>query len=434
MGAGIVATAVDEAVRGCDAGPHAMLLDEALAHVPAWFQVERLAREDVPATVAAKFRWTQGAEFISSEGLPPMIRGELHYAMWRWLELSYLVDASKLRTLTRDLRVVCDRPARRRRPESLMDLSNDEWEREVEVAMSRRRGQPRRWGRDVQQTFQNTRLLLVFLYDRRAWWQRDLWAPIHDSRIPVQVNEPGAEHSLHLWTIEPAWLREATRLSLKSRMEAGDVRWSTVRSEGGYLRRVGQFLQERAMDDPALGVDVHAPRSVLLDFRSTLQSDLVTRGPNVGKKRSSESVRTGLHTVCGMYRWIAHNHREAQAGLDDPRWSRVGWEYATLLQRGEWPREKKSRDRVREELVPPEVLTQIVRNVHVMGDPAEDGGLGDRQAERLLLLIAKLRQRINEYLKIRFDCVAPDRRHADPIDEAAGGVRSTRGTAVLQPD
>jgi hypothetical protein len=100
--------------------------------------------------------------------------------------------------------------------------------------------------------------------------------------------------------------------------------------------RFGRFLQVRGIEDPASGADVHEARGVLLDFRSTLQSDPLTRGPNVGRKRSSESVRTGLHTVCGMYRWIADNPHQAQAGLDDPRCSRAGWEYATLLRRGEW--------------------------------------------------------------------------------------------------
>jgi hypothetical protein len=147
-----------------------------------------------------------------------MIRRELHYAMWRWIELGYRLDASKIRNLTNDLRIVCNRLARKhQQPDSLMDLSNDVWQRQVELAMSREAGRPLRCSREVRQSFQNERLLLVFLYDRRAWWKRDLWAPIHDSRIPVGVNEPCAEHSLHLWTIEPSWLSLGRRRGCRSR-------------------------------------------------------------------------------------------------------------------------------------------------------------------------------------------------------------------------
>ena len=119
-----------------------------------------------------------------------------------------------------------------------------------------------------------------------------------------------------------------------------------------------------------------------------------------------------------------HDHRDtAAAALAEPGWLQLGPHHAMFFRRGEKPRNRhRGSER---DVIDDDAFTQIMAGAGLLGVPAAEGGLGDEQAMRILMLLARTGRRVSEICLL-------DRDPLLPLD-AAASARDTAGfTARLR--
>jgi integrase len=374
-----------------------------------WGQIPerlRLVRFDAETTGRhPAFSWHDGFQGLDLGALPEPMRRELAWCVWRAVDQGTHIHHA-YGNLARRLRYSLEdqRAAGQRTAQSLMDRSLEEWERQLRKG-ALRRGlrlsglRPSRWA------LRSCYRLLHIAYDPREWWEHEVWDRRLDERIPLRTHEPTAKKTINFLPIEQPWLRRALQWHGKVGLETGQLRWSTVCARATGVTHLSRFLAERGIDHPALAGGPEGLRGVALDFLAYLRSQRATTGPNRGGRLSDSHL---VHVMAGVeqfYAFMADNRHQAADKLADQRWRLLGDEHARLWRPGEKPNKPA---------MPPEgaylddtAMGQIMRHVQLLGDPPAEGGLGDPQAMRLLMLLALTGRRISELCLLEFDCLLP---------------------------
>jgi hypothetical protein len=379
-----------------------------------WEQVPEELRlvEFSPRTLPAHpaFRWRlkgvgswRGFDLFS---LPEPMQREFAFCFWQVIESGLTINTNYsqlawwLIILAED-----DRVAKRPPMRSLVDRPLAEWERELVKARTRRTGKLG-WTINGHATLRRCYRHLVVAYDPREWWQHDIWSPKFDARIPMRVHEPNrANAGYDFLAIEQPWLREAAKWYLRIALETGLLRWSTVRQRLGSLTILGQFIAKRGIDEPRLCPDATGLRMLALDFLAAVRQRTATAGPRRGEPISGATVHNILTDVEQFYAWMADHTLEAARALGDARWEQLGDQHTRWWRQGEKPRVANGPDD--DVYFDDATMAQLMRHAGVVGAPKDDGGLGDEQAMRILMLLARTGRRVSELLLLDFDPLLP---------------------------
>jgi integrase len=102
---------------------------------------------------------------------------------------------------------------------------------------------------------------------------------------------------------------------------------------------------------------------------------------------------------------MADYKEEAACALREPRWEALGDQHARLWHPGEKPLPPRLPDE--DVYFDDHTMAQVMRHAGLLGAPPEEGGLGDEQAMRILMLLARTGRRAGELLLLDFDCLLP---------------------------
>src|SRR5258708_35923849 len=115
----------------------------------------------------------------------------------------------------------------------------------------------------------------------------------------------------------------------------------------------------------------------------------------------------------------------AGVALTEMGWLRLVPKHAMFFRRGEKPRRDRHRGHGRD-VIDSDAFTQIMAGAGLLGVPAAEGGLGDDQAMRILMLLARTGPRVSEICLL-------DRDPLLPLDQPAGTAGQASGfTAQLR--
>jgi integrase len=376
--------------------------------VPAELRLTEFSPRTLPDHPA--FRWRLGCRpewrGFDLGPLPEPMQRDLAYCVWRVIDSGLTITAPYARLVNWLIRLVEEQgraggaPAR-----SLIDRSLQDWEHELIKERARRTGKlgwPH-WGPGV---FRRCYRHLLIAYDPRAWWQHDAWSPRFDARIPLRQHEPTtARAGYDFLVIEQRWLREALKWQLKIALETGLLRWSSVLARLMSLTIFSQFLAQRGIDEPRLGADRQDLRLLALDFLGHVKQRRARCGANRGELVTNGTVVNIIGDVEQFYAFMADHKQEAARALGEPRWEALGDQHARLWRQGEKPRQARLPDE--DVYFDDHTMAQVMRHAGLLGAAKEEGGIGDEQAMRILMLLARTGRRANELLLLDFDCLLP---------------------------
>jgi len=398
---------------------------ELFEQVPDELRLELFNPEVLP--VHAAFHWRLEHPYhreVDLRRLPEPMRRELCFAFWRIIEQGLLISADYA-AMARSLELILiDRAAgRRAQPVSLMDLPLRAWEREWRLARARRDNVVARVDGRAARTRRSGKLALspapasalrrcyrqlVIAYDPREWWQHDLWAPKVDPRIPLRRHEPNRANSGYdFLLITQPWLREALKWQCKIALETGMLRWTTVRARLYALTLFSGFLAQREIDEPRLAADPPGVRLLALDFLADVRQRKTTRGRNIGQPLADSTITTILCDVEQFYAFMADHKHEAAQRLADARWLALDDGHARLWRAGEKPIKPSNHVETENDYFDDVTMGQVLAHAGVLGAPTSEGGLGDEQAMRLLMLLVRTGRRVSELCLIDYDCLLP---------------------------
>ena len=83
----------------------------------------------------------------------------------------------------------------------------------------------------------------------------------------------------------------------------------------------------------------------------------------------------------------------------------MGDQHTRLWRQGEKPRQARLPDE--DVYFDDHTMAQVMRHAGLLGAPKEEGGLGDEQAMRILMLLARTGRRVSELLLLDFDPLLP---------------------------
>lgn len=371
------------------------------AQVPAELRLERFAPDTVPAehlpAFAADGRFTP----LDLTMLPLGLRREFAWSVAGIIARGGLVPVGPLATLARHLPTLLEDLWRRDIDAgSLMHFSPSGWEREFQ-RLALKHGRPELAVKGARGTLRRIYRPLWIAYDPRAWWRREVWDPQLDAAIPLRAHEPDGEKLLNFLRLEQDWLRAGAQWYFKVSLELERLTWSTLRCYLNALAELSGFLAARGIADPWLRERPAEVRVLMLDFLGELKARKVKRGPTKGRPLSGAQVANHMVGIEGFYRFMHDEREQAAAALGDRRWLRLGPEHTRFWRHGEKPGRHHRLDE--RHLLTDAAFAQIMAGLHVLGDPVTEGGLGDEQAMRALMLLARTGRRLNEILLLDFD-------------------------------
>jgi integrase len=391
--------------------------------LPADMRLERFDLATVPARHQdAFFRWNRGK--LDLAGLPGMMRRELAWCLFRLAEEGALAGSLAIRTLLPRLRdAIADLGSQA--PESLTGLGCREWERQVALAVQRRTGTlpSAVVATRVRQALLRCYQLLWAEYDSRPWWQRETWDPASDPRIPLRPHEPRGFHAIRFCGISAGWLRRAAQWHGRVSLETGALAWSTVSHRVVALAVLDAFLAARGISEPWLAAEPAQVRALMLDFLGHVRGMRIGAGRGAGRPWSAEHARSALDGVEQFYTFM-HDHKEAAAAaLGEPGWLRLDAWHARFYRTGEKP---KRRSQHEDRGIDDEAFSKIMAGTGVLGAPEAEGGIGDEQAMRILMLLARTGRRVSEILLLDRDPLLPLGMPAAAAPDAGPGAFTAR--------
>ena len=393
-----------------------------------------------PDTVPGEYRGGLGEKRgrstpLDLSALPEPIRTELAWCVFRIIDQGGRVDIGHMRMLVRRLSdAISDLGPHA--PASLTGLSGRDWEHQMARASQRRAGVLPAPGTasDLRQQLRRCLRLLSVAYDPRPWWQREVWDPGIDPRIPQRLHEPRGRHARHFDRIAIGWLRRGLQWYCKVGLETGGLSWGTVQLRIDSALVFDAFLAGRDVPGPWLADEPDQVRALLLDFLGHVRGLRVQQpGPTHGQPLSQSRVSTLLGGVEQFYLFM-HDHRETAAtSLAEPGWLRLGVAHAVLFRRGDKPRRSRHRGQGRD-VIDADAFTQIMAGAGLLGTPAAEGGLGDEQAMRILMLLARTGRRVSEICMLDHDPLLPLHQPASSAGDAQGEAEgSLPGSATSKP-
>jgi integrase len=388
---------------GYDAG----ILGRLWASVPPEMRLPRLSADAVPGRYRGGFAG-DGRSYpqVDVSGLPGPMRQEMTWCMFRIIELGGRVQMPGTVMLARRLtEITADHAAGTLR--SLMDQPARTWLQQIPLAVHRRRGKLPA----PSSVTQMRQILLRFLwlldlaYDTRPWWQRESWHPVEDPRIPLRDHEPLGRQAIHFHRITTPWLRRAAQWHGKVALETGLLRWSTLNQRVFALTVLDAFLAGRGVTEPRLDADPARVRQLMQDFLGHVRASRATRGPTKGQRVSPAHAKTVLVHAEQFYLFM-HDHQDAAAAATGEQgWAGLGAGHAGFYRNRELPRPARRDPAL--DIIEDTAMTKIMTGIGQIGEPAGDGGLGDPQAMRIMMLQARLGRRINEILMLDADPLLP---------------------------
>jgi integrase len=394
--------------------------------IPPGMRLAYFSASTVPEEYRGGLTHQRGrAAGIDLSPLPETIGRELAWCVFRIITQGGKVDVTHMRALVRRLaEAVSDLGAAA--PASLTGLAPREWQQQFALAVRRRTGALPGPGSvsDLRQQLTRCWRLLAAAYDMRPWWQREIWNPAGDPRIPQRMHEP-RRHAANFGQITAGWLRLGLQWHCKVGLETGTLAWGTVGLRVAAATVFDAFLAGRAVPGPWLADEPAQVRALMLDYLSHLRGMRIQRpGKRHGQPLSDSRVAALITGIEQFYAFM-HDHREtAAAALAEPRWLRLDRQHAIFFRRGEKPR-KRRRGHERD-VIDDDALTQIMAGAGLLGAPAAEGGLGDEQAMRILMLLARTGRRVSEICLLDRDPLLP----LGP--PAAGAASETAFTARLR--
>jgi hypothetical protein len=376
--------------------------------VPAELRLTEFSPRTLPDHPA--FRWRLGCRpewrGFDLQPLPEPMQRDFAYCVWRVIDSGLTITAPYARLVNWLIRLAEEHgragvaPAR-----SLIDRSLQDWEHELIKERARRTGKLG-WAKFGPGIFRRCYRHLLIAYDPRAWWQHDAWSPRFDARIPLRQHEPTtARAGYDFLVIEQRWLREALKWQLKTALETGLLRWASVLARLMSLTIFSQFLAQRGIDEPRLGADRQDLRLLALDFLGHVKQRRARCGANRGELVTNGTVVNIIGDVEQFYAFMADHKQEAARALGEPRWEALGDEHARLWRQGEKPRQARLPDE--DVYFDDHTMAQVMRHAGLLGAAKEEGGIGDEQAMRILMLLARTGRRAGELLLLDFDCLLP---------------------------
>ena len=407
---------------GC--GYDAAVLSRLWAAVPPELRLPRLSPGTVPARYRGGFAG-DGKSYPAADvsALPGPMRQEVTWCMFRIIELGGRIQMPGTVMLARRLtEITADRGASA--PRSLMDLPARTWLQQIPLAVHRRRGKLPA----PSSVMQMRQVLLRFLwlldlaYDARPWWQRESWRPVEDPRIPVRQHEPLGRQAIHFHRISAGWLRRAAQWHGKVGLETGALRWLTLNQRVFALTVLDAFLAGHGISEPRLAADPARVRQLMQDFLGHVRASRASRGPTAGQPVSAAHAKTVLVHAEQFYLFM-HDHKDAAAAATgESGWRELGPGHAGFYRSRELPRPSRRDPGL--DIIGDAAMAKIMAGIGQLGEPAGDGGLGDPQAMRIMMLQARLGRRISEILMLDPDPLLP--LAATPADSPGPGAMTAR--------
>ena len=404
---------------GGAAGPAAAPGPEGLwAQVPAWLRSPRLFPDAIPQEYRSAFRHYRdvGRTPVELSVLPGGLREEIAWCMLRIADLGGVIGMGAANSVVQLLgaAIAADSRLAASSQISLLDLSVQEWRHRIRAVFCRDNGRfpaPSTM-RAVEGEIRRYSRVLEAAYDGREWWQREVWRPAEDPRIPQRDHEPCGRESISFTRFSAPWLRTGLQWFGKNVLEAGQVTWSTLIQRVGAMAEFDRFLDARGSFPPHLAGDPAEVRTLMRDYLAHVSARRVGRGKRAGEPVSVSQRKILVICVEQFYAFMHDHGEEAAAVLAEPGWLRLGPQHAMLVRRGERPRRPPRGEP--HQVIGESVMTQIMGQADLLGAPVADGGLGDEQAMRLLMLQARLGRRINELCMLDHDPLTM-------LDPAPGG-------------
>jgi integrase len=355
------------------------------------------------------FRWRLGCRpewrGFDLGPVPEPMQRDFAYCLWRVVESGLTITAPYALLVNWFIRLAEEHDRGGRPLRSLIDRSVQDWEHELIKERARRSGNIG-WPKFGPGLFRRSYRHLLVAYDPREWWQHDAWSPRFDARIPLRPHEPSAARAGYDFTVvEQRWLRDALKWQLKTAMETGVLAWPSVLARLMSLTIFSQFIARRGVDEPRLCADRQDLRLLALDFLGHLKQRRARCGANRGELVTNGTVRNIMNDVEQFYAFMVDHKQEAARALSDPRWEALGDHHARLWRQGEKPRMVRLPDE--DVYFDDHTMAQVMRHAGLLGAPAEEGGLGDEQAMRILMLLVRTGRRVGELLLLDFDCLLP---------------------------
>jgi integrase len=377
------------------------------AAIPAGMRLSRFHASTVPDQYRDAFvsssAWRAG---IDLSGLPAPMRRELAWCVFRIIDLGGKVPTPLLGMLVRRLsEVIADLGAEA--PSSLMALPAETWLREISLAVHRRTGRlPGTWPvKHIRGMLLRFRQLLAAAADDRPWWQRELWKPAEDGRIPVRKHEPRRNDTLNFGRISIPWLRSGMQWHCKAALETGTLTWTSLHHRLHAAVVFDAFLAGRQTCGPQLAGDPAQVRVLMREFLGHLKVMPAVRGRTVGQPVSAAHVKQTAVAIEQFYRFMHDNKDAAAAVLAEPGWLRLGPQHTVFFRRGELPRPRLADPDA--DVIGDAAMSKIMAEIGVLGDPAGHGGFGDEQGMRIMMLQVRLGRRINEICMLDRDPLLP---------------------------
>lgn len=376
--------------------------------VPAELRLTEFSPRTLPDHPA--FRWRLGCRpawrGFDLAPLPEAMQRDFTYCLWRVIDSGLTITAPYARLVSWFIRLAEEQGRDGRPPlRSLIDRSLQDWEHELVRERARRTG-TLGWPKFGPGTFRRCYRHLLIAYDPRAWWQHDAWSPRFDARIPLRQHEPSsARAGYDFLVVQQPWLRDALKWQSKTALETGLLRWNSVLARLTSLTIFSQFIAERGVDEPRLCADRQDLRLLALDFLGHVKQRRARCGAHRGELVTNGTVVNIVNDVEQFYAFMADHKQEAARALGEPRWEALGDEHARLWRQGEKPRQARLPDE--DVYFDDHTMAQVMRHAGLLGAPKEEGGLGDEQAMRILMLLARTGRRAGDLLLLDFDCLLP---------------------------
>jgi len=387
------------------------------ADLPEPFRLDQFGPADMPPDIAPALRIYQGARTarINVAQLPEPLRQEMAWAIWRVIDLGAIVPVAATSQIVTLLATATARPERQTLS-SFMERPLGDWERWIKEARVRRTGRIQSAGstNGLATEFRRFYTMLWFVYDTGPWWHRDVWFPRLDPRIPQRTHEP-TMLSARWFDIEPGWLRDGVKWYCKTSLELGQLSWTTVARRPVYFREFGRFLIDRSIDGPALAATPTEVRVLMLDFLSWIRQLRGRHGPTKGATIGKAHQKHLMGAVESFYAFMEEYKDVAAHELGEPRWALLDAPHTRLWRRGEKPLIRGQADE--SNLIPAAAMSDLLKGADLLAKPLSEGGLGDEQAMRILLLLAKTGRRQSEIRMLDFDPLLP---LSEVIDEQDG--------------
>ncbi|WP_052069029.1 tyrosine-type recombinase/integrase [Rhodococcoides fascians] len=356
--------------------------------------------------------------------VPDPVRHEFIWWLWSLHVTGERVSPSAVSTWMHSIAQISTSRVQRGHPPitSFLDLDLDTWITEARSAFTARhqRLPGARFSQNHLQIMRRLRRAVAIAYHEQAWWQAELWDPLHDSPIPARRHEPRGHATVDWSTVEPDWLRAAGQWWLGTLLNADRIRWGSVgRYRTSLCAHLGPFLIERGIDSPVLVTD---PATMLRpfanDFLGWLRTRRAANGPNKGQPLSNKTISLTQTAVNSMYAFFVEHRDEAAFVLGDPRWRELTERHLVMWPRGETISVVRSDDAP--EYLDDEDLSRVAAHLDLIGLPVKESrtivvdgqdktvfGLGDPQVMRAYLLLILTGRRVNEILMLDPDPLCP---------------------------